>query len=661
MPNDASTRTAGRAAGEAERMTSPPASDNFQNPRRGYCDLVMKGGITSGVVYPQAILELAEDYRFRSVGGGSVGAIAAALAAAGELNREGRGFEAVKETQQTLLGREDFLLDLFRPTEVARPLMETLVDLARVRDRARKDERSDWAAVLRGLAPALLRRNPRTFLPGAVAGAALGVALVYVLAEGLDSALGAASIYTAMLVVGLVCALVVAVLWTAAVLLVILLKKVPSARNFYGMCTGHGDHPPGRLPPLTDWLSPVLDEISGIGSGPLLFRHLEAKKRPGEDRGISLEVMTTNLNHNEPYLFPRELDTFVFEETEMRSFFPGYVVDHMVREVPTPKVRLPEGFYFLPRGEAMPVIVPVRMAVSFPILLCAVPLYTVDPEILAGYEENPFPLDENDHLQVNWFSDSGICSNFPIHSFDAWLPRHPTFGINLTSLSPRRKRSAFSARDIGEAADGTAARDERSRAKVRLPRPDEPDYPEWSGFRGLAGFARAIFSSAQNYRDNMQSRLPSYQERVVQVRLEADEGGLNLAMDTETIARITERGKEAGELLKTFRFDHHQWVRLRVLMNQLEEQLEGAKGALDTILREGLIDRQLDGGFPHAIRDAENVETVRGVLAALRELTRRIEEGHAAVSPSVPPKGPHVFPPVAGEELEPTLRVTPDV
>jgi predicted acylesterase/phospholipase RssA len=621
----------------------------------------MKGGITSGVVYPQAILELAEEYRFRSVGGGSVGAIASALAAAGELNREGGGFEAVERAQRTPLEREDFLLDLFRPTEVARPLMETLIDLARIRDGARRKGRSVWAAVLRGLAPTLLRRNPRTFLLGAIAGAALGIALVHVLAEAFDSALGAASIYTAMLVVGLVCALVLSVLWTAAVLLVILLKKVPSARNFYGMCTGRGDHPPGRLPPLTDWLSPVLDEISGIGSGPLLFRHLEAKKRPGEDRGISLEVMTTNLNHNEPYLFPREPDTFVFKESEMRRFFPGYVVDYMVREAPTPKVRLPEGFYLLPRRDAMPVIVPVRMAISFPILLCAVPLYTVDPKILAGYEESPFPLDEKEHLQVNWFSDGGICSNFPIHSFDAWLPEHPTFGINLTSLSPGRERSAFSAMDVGEAADGTTASDDRSRAKVRLPRPDEPDHPEWSGFGGLVGFARAIFYSAQNYRDNMQSRLPSYQERVVQIRLEAGEGGLNLAMDEETIADLTKRGEEAGELLKTFRFDHHRWVRLRVLMNQLEEQLEGAEGALVSILREGLIERQLDGEFPHPIRDADRVEAGRKTLEALRELTRRIEEEHASVSPSVPPQGPHVFPPVAGEELEPTLRVTPDV
>lgn len=52
------------------------------------CDLVMKGGITSGVVYPKAVVRLAQRYRIRSVGGTSVGAIAAVLTAAAEYYRQ---------------------------------------------------------------------------------------------------------------------------------------------------------------------------------------------------------------------------------------------------------------------------------------------------------------------------------------------------------------------------------------------------------------------------------------------------------------------------------------------------------------------------------------------------------------------------------------------
>ena len=57
------------------------------------CDLVMKGGITSGIVYPPAVLKLKDRYRFRCIGGASVGAIAAAGAAAAEMGRSASGFE----------------------------------------------------------------------------------------------------------------------------------------------------------------------------------------------------------------------------------------------------------------------------------------------------------------------------------------------------------------------------------------------------------------------------------------------------------------------------------------------------------------------------------------------------------------------------------------
>ena len=52
-----------------------------------YCDIVMKGGITSGVVYPAAVVEIAKDFTFKNVGGTSAGAIAAAITAAAERRR----------------------------------------------------------------------------------------------------------------------------------------------------------------------------------------------------------------------------------------------------------------------------------------------------------------------------------------------------------------------------------------------------------------------------------------------------------------------------------------------------------------------------------------------------------------------------------------------
>ncbi len=62
------------------------APNSYKDARKP-CDLVMKGGITSGVIYPQAVLALAKNYCFRSIGGTSAGAIAAAMTAAAEYGR----------------------------------------------------------------------------------------------------------------------------------------------------------------------------------------------------------------------------------------------------------------------------------------------------------------------------------------------------------------------------------------------------------------------------------------------------------------------------------------------------------------------------------------------------------------------------------------------
>ncbi len=51
------------------------------------CDVVIKGGITSGGVYPRAVLALSKKYRLMNIGGASAGAIAAAGAAAAEFGR----------------------------------------------------------------------------------------------------------------------------------------------------------------------------------------------------------------------------------------------------------------------------------------------------------------------------------------------------------------------------------------------------------------------------------------------------------------------------------------------------------------------------------------------------------------------------------------------
>ena len=102
--------------------------ERYRPPEDSYCDVVMKGGITSGVVYPRAICALADRYHFRNVGGTSAGAIAAAATAAAEYGRkrEGESFERL-ETLPDFLGGRGNLIGLFQPQPSTRRLHGVLI------------------------------------------------------------------------------------------------------------------------------------------------------------------------------------------------------------------------------------------------------------------------------------------------------------------------------------------------------------------------------------------------------------------------------------------------------------------------------------------------------------------------------------------------------
>src|SRR5271165_4269362 len=92
--------------------------ENRPAPPTSPCDIVMKGGVTSGVVYPALVAELSKSYRFKNIGGPSVGAIAAACAAAAEYGRQHGDVNAFQGLEQisTDLGKPGFILSLFQPT-----------------------------------------------------------------------------------------------------------------------------------------------------------------------------------------------------------------------------------------------------------------------------------------------------------------------------------------------------------------------------------------------------------------------------------------------------------------------------------------------------------------------------------------------------------------
>ena len=100
------------------------------------CDLVLKGGITSGILYPPAIDEIASRFTLCGIGGTSAGAIAAALAAAAELRRRNNsndGYDQLRDIPRTI-GAEGKLLELFRPDARTSPLFASFLRAMRLKN-----------------------------------------------------------------------------------------------------------------------------------------------------------------------------------------------------------------------------------------------------------------------------------------------------------------------------------------------------------------------------------------------------------------------------------------------------------------------------------------------------------------------------------------------
>jgi len=220
-------------------------------------------------------------------------------------------------------------------------------------------------------------------------------------------------------------------------------------------------------------------------------------------------------------------------------------VADITRNGPTVSVVCPDHAVRLrsfPAAPDLPVVVAVRMSLSFPLLISAIPLFIVDR------------ARRRDRWRVEcvWFSDGGISSNFPMNFFDAFLPRRPTFGIDLQDAHPDWPNDVWKAHGVG---DGIIPR-------VRT-------------FSGMLGFGSAILDTMQNWSDRTQVSMPGFRDRVVVVYLKEGEGGMNLRMKSDIIEILSERGAKAARALDTFDFDAHRWVRYRVTMSELSSTLEG--------------------------------------------------------------------------------------
>jgi len=490
----------------------------------GECDLIMAGGITSGVVYPLAALRLAGRYRFRCIGGTSAGAIAAAATAAAELGRTNGGFVRLKEVPKELAGCLSSLFQPVRPFCGAYSVfIACLGNRSIVLKVAHVATLLVWhffLSILIGVSPTLIylfrTTGPhRGFWEWAAisAAGALGVAF----------------------------ALLIRFLWLLAIAL---------PRKDFGVCSGMRP-PRSTKPALTEWISDLLDRLAGIEKRgtPLMFGDLD-------DANIQLKMMTTNVSARRPYSLPFAThknpvheNRYAFSVEEWKEFFPAHVMDWLVKGDVSIDVPGHAGHRFLPETERLPIVVAVRMSLSFPFLLSAVPLYRRDPLYTNAADQRK--------LRRCVFSDGGISSNFPIQFFDTLLPTRPTFAIALEKYSPLR----FGGDD--------------PQNRVYMPQHTESgSLLPIDSVTSLPGFIVAIIDSARLWQDNLQKVLSGYRERIAHIALTDFEGGLNLNMEEKVIERLSNLGEIAGDRMLDFDMPEHQWHRFLVAYARLEESCE---------------------------------------------------------------------------------------
>jgi hypothetical protein len=360
-------------------------------------------------------------------------------------------------------------------------------------------------------------------------------------------------------------------------------------RNLLGLCSGTTQANAGN-PALTDWLHSQLQALSGKPlEAPLTFADLHnAPRYSGEPAGvhaISLQMITTCVSHTEPRTLPFSASQFWFRRDEFEQLFPASVVAWLLAHAGVPDHVDGVDYYRLPEGDQLPVLVATRMSLSFPLLISAVPLHepgrrerrceppadAAPPHDDRNVADSTEGLTSGGHgcgpvitaFRVCWFSDGGISSNFPIHLFDAALPRWPTFGINL--VYPHQAEPLRASPDSPNAINAI-------NAAVFLPTENRHGWQRsyQSIARPLAaaemsGFLFSIVSTMQNWRDVLQARAPGYRDRIVHVSLQGDEGGMNLDMPQAVLSRIAAKGSVAGERFCDFSFANHYWIRWRNL------------------------------------------------------------------------------------------------
>jgi hypothetical protein len=594
------------------------------------CDLVMKGGVASGVVYPGAILALAMRYRFRNVGGTSAGAIAATVTAAAELGRrEGGdgGFRQLRRVADAICER-GLVLSLFQPRPENKSVFDLGVRMMEARAKGKGPRRRVVLDSLRAL-----------WLPLALL-ALVWTAAVAVAGYALFLWLGWWSALT-WPVLAVSAAVGVGFLAACAVIVFVarpgkeLAATLGNRDAGFGLCPGtkQADF---ETPALSDWLHEHIQRCAGREQDDPPVTFADLRDKDDDARSIALQLMTTDVSSGRPVRLPLDDDNpFWFSADEIGRLVPATVAEWMRDHAGEPRKIAGRTLHKVP-GAAMPVLLATRMSLAVPGLLASVPFYE--------------PSRDGASYLEHWFSDGAITSNFPVHFFDALLPGHPTFGLDL--MGPPESELAD---DPGDPTLG----------QVYLSgSPTAPEPVRWTGIQGFGSFVGQVLDTGLNWRDTMQMEMPGFRERICHIRLAKEEGGLNLSMDEKAVGTLVTRGTAAGRSFEAFDFSAHRFTRYLTLMQMLEVELKRARERFGYDRAEGDDPRWFRDRLAAAVGDeaypwqtAQNPEWCREAHAATQALLDLTSEWGA----EEPPPSLGFDRPGQTPTPRPALRIVPPV
>lgn len=444
------------------------------------CDLIMKGGVTSGLVYPGAIYSLTETFRLRNIGGTSAGAIGATAAAAMEYGlRSGRNLHARDQMawlNAQLADRTDQGMSRLDAMFCGDPGIDpgepgTAPLLAAFKG-AMNGNMAPALGLLPSLAAALPPESRRALRVTGVASllqAVAGGALAWLLAsaahggagfEGMAAGLGAVGSLAAAGTLNLRASLRHGITISPAQVNRLL---QPIVSNGLGLATGFAEPPATinqrQLPSLTLWLHQTIQSLAGHSdSDPhqvLTFGKLWSLGQDPDasafgQRAIDLVLVCSDLNrlHSASFPFLPDNQRLFYDPQEWQRLFPAPVLEAMephswqiqndtmppglgyaarhVRRAAAEHDGLENRLRLMPKGRNIPILVAARASMAFPGLFTPLPLWLLrwvgKPEV----QEERRPV-----LSRVYLSDGGITSNFPIHLFDSALPGRPTFALNL--------------------------------------------------------------------------------------------------------------------------------------------------------------------------------------------------------------------------------------